>query len=393
MTLEQMTAGYPKLAAKVLVNKMRASQSEEEIDLIMGILKDRNLDANGATLRGEPTVVEIGPETEEEAAEAEAEANILDKDPANLTAKELKLYEKAKKQVDKDAKKKADKEMKDSLKAELDADLSVEAKATAKAEKQAARIAKRDAKNAEALESRIAKAQEASPFGAPLLGKRVAFKRFKTAEIIYGKVVGLVLDKRVNMMLLRIQGEDGNTYHKVDTSRDLFLVGENDENGVPTLIDRELPEDIKTKTVFGAAEIAKREAEKQEKLEAKRESQSTLSPYGAPLLGKRVGFKSFFNGVPTYGKAVGLVLDKRVNKVLVRIAGEGGKIYHKVDVSSELFEADENGGLIERELPVPEVKVKKAKLAEDLPEVPATEPQEVVEEQVAPVSEEDAKLM
>jgi len=392
MTLEQMTAGYPKLAAKVLVNKMRASQSDEEIDLIMSILKDRNLDANGATLREEPTVIEIEPETAEEAAEVAEEANILDKDPATMTAKELKLYEKAKKQAEKDAKKKADKEMKASLKAELNADLSVEAKATAKAEKEAARIAKRDAKNAEALESRILKATEASPFGAPLLGKRVAFKRFKTGEIVYGKATGLVLDKRVNMMLVRILGEDGKTYHKVDTSRDLFLVGDDDENGVPTLIDRELPEGIKTKTVYGAEEIAKREAEKQEKLEAKRESQAALSPYGAPLLGKRVGFKSFFNGVPTYGKAVGLVLDKRVNKVLVRIAGEDGKTYHKVDVSPELFEATEDGGLIERELPIPEVKVKKAKLAEDLP----AEEQVVAEEQVgeaAPVSEEDSELM
>lgn len=395
---EEMKDSYSKLGAKMLVNKLRASNDAEECEVITKILAERNLDVNGASLaRAEAVQVEVDEETAEEKAAAEAaaaeEEAFLQKDPKDMTAKELKRYQKLIKMKEKYAAQSARAAQKAELNHSIDSEAVAAAKAEAKAKKQAEKLAKQMAKKAEALENRKAKLADASPLGSILLGKRVAIRPFgKTAEIIPGEVVGLVLDKRVNMMLVRIKGDDGRMYHKCDTSHDLFLIEQsvdeagiatdvrNQESGELSLIEREgLPE---KKAGFGTARVRKPATPEEEaaalaaaeaKLEAKRQANMEKSPYGAPLLGKRVGFRSFFAAKVTYGTAIALVLDKRVDKVLVRIKGEDGQIYHKVDTSHELYEADAEGNLIERELPEPKVRERKKTYAEKA--VEATEPE------------------
>lgn len=373
MTYEEMKESYSKLGTKLLVTKLKTTQDAEEADAIMDVLAERGVNEDGSPMRKESTVVEIEPETEEEKAEAEVAAQ---KDPSEMNAAELKAYAKEKSKLERDARKALLKAENQGQRAELNADLQIEAKAANKEKKLAIRKAKVAAKREETLERRRNKMADSSPHGVAILGKRVAFRKFiGTIEdaVVYGEAVGLTLDKRVNMMLIRIKGDDGKLYHKVDTSHDLFLVGEEGE-----LIPREgLPPAVARNLKVTSEVAIERERVKQEALLARGVAKAAMSPYGAPLLGKRVAFKPFFGGAPIYGKAISLVPDKRVNKILVRIIGEeDGHVYHKVDTSPELFEADAEGNLIKRELPEPTIFVRKAKVEEVAP---------VVETEEAPV--------
>lgn len=377
MTPDEMKQGYSKMGTKLLVTKLNAAQDAQEYDIIANLLTERGVNADGSPMKKEAVVVEISAETAEEIAEAEAAAAAwAAKDPSTMTAAEAKVYAKEKAAKEREARKALIKAENQGQRAELNQDLIREQKAAAKVKREAEKLAKRQAKKEVGIEKKKLKMQDASPHGVAVLGKRVGFYKFlnfngSAEDVTYGIAVGLVLDKRVNMMLIRIQGEDGKTYHKVDTSKELYLADEagvlTAREGLPDVISRAsralTPEDA-------AAKLAEAEA----KLEARREAQMAMSPYGAPLLGKRVAFKSFFSGQPTFGKAVSLIKDKRVNKVLVRIQGEDGHIYHKVDTSYELYEANEAGELIARELPAPVARAIKVKIVEAPVEAPAEAP-------------------
>jgi len=89
------------------------------------------------------------------------------------------------------------------------------------------------------------------------------------------------------------------------------------------------------------------EEKEAEKLRKLKEKWSIVSPLGSELLGQRVSFKSFGLGETLYGTCFSLVLDKRVNMVLVKISCNG-KIYHKNDkcINNDLFVCDESDNLV-----------------------------------------------
>lgn len=88
------------------------------------------------------------------------------------------------------------------------------------------------------------------------------------------------------------------------------------------------------------------------------------SPLGAELLYKEVSFKPFGQTEPLNGVVLGLVEDKRVPTVLVKILADDGKAYHKdhKSINTELF------ALVEGKLRVTEAKEQDAPEVSEVPE-------------------------
>ena len=85
--------------------------------------------------------------------------------------------------------------------------------------------------------------RERSPLGSELIYKEVSFKPFGQAEPLNGVVLGLVEDKRVPTVLVKIVAEDGKTYHKdhKNINTELFVLVD-DKLGITKAKEQVAPE-------------------------------------------------------------------------------------------------------------------------------------------------------
>lgn len=352
---EKMEASYNKLGVKMLVRKYEQAKDPEEIDLIASILDTKGFDTAGNPVKKSgPKQVIIEPEEIDPELEA-ITAGALEDDALITSAKAAEKIARAQQ------------------KAELDADLVALAKARAKEERAAKIAAAKEARRQESIENRRRFMESEHPVAAAALDKRVAFmstdKETKEPVQVVGRVCGLVNDRRTSRVLMRIAGDNGQVYHKIETSPDVFFVEQvvDTEDGKPVdsvdadgklvLIERE---GTVVKARFGAKELTSEEQEARLKeAEARRaarfakrcEAWEDRSPYGVQVLDKRVALKAFGKAFVVKGTVIGLTYDARVNKTLIKVKGDDGKVYHKVDTSRELFLLGENDELIERDLP------------------------------------------
>lgn len=192
---------------KITTEKIQAAHEKAEgvqARILETVLKSRGADftpkAKAATAKAKPAT--------KEKAESKAKAEKPVKDEATLAAE---AEAKAQKDAEK-AEAKAKREEAKAAKAEERAKIK-EAKAAKAAEKRAEREAnKMNPEAAEALKQEW----------LPNKGKTATFKPYNSNKDVTATIVGVIVDKRVNMVLVRLKDEDKKLYHK--TPKELTLV-------------------------------------------------------------------------------------------------------------------------------------------------------------------------